>query len=923
MSQSFQINRIWIVLIAIAFGLALTSGASLLAVQAAPLLPQGNIYVVTRTDDPSGSGSIGNLSLRQAVLYANADPGSTIRLAWGANYILTILANGNDGTAGALEVITNTTFSLPLCFFNCPAATIQGGPSWNDRLLYIAPHAQVNAYSLNFTNGNITGGAGGAIYLDQGSMLTLTDSLISNNSAANGGGIVVGTQGTLILDSSQVLTNTATMGGAVGGGIWNSGGTVVITDGLVSGNHGDVNGAGIASEVDGTLSLSNTVVSGNTTTQAGGGIYVSSGRVTLINSQVSNNAANGSTQNGGGIMIKTVGGTAYMTLTNTAITTNTASYEGGGIAVWPDFTWGGNTYLTINGGTMSGNHAHQGGGAMEFNANIGTSANQLVISGTQIMFNGSDTTGSGGLDLSSGAYTVTIANSVIDQNQTGTSGSGGGLYSNGNLSIVNTDISGNQAGKAGGGYYNSGGVVSIRNSTIDYNTVLGTNNNLSTGGGGVFNYGTLTLDNVNIEGNVAWYGSAGGLLNRSSATINNSTIAGNAAITLTGGLINTNLMTLDHTTISHNTGAYDAGVRNLGTLTIAGGDIRNNTATSSTAGLDNWGTLNATGLSISNNRDLTGYGSGLSNSATAWLTDSQIISNAAPLGWSAGIDNETQFAHLTLLRAAVLSNTATAAAGIYNSEGTLTATFSTIAHNVATGGPGGGILNSTYNWGPGWGVGSLRMDSSTVYDNSASDQGGGIYNSHIMTITNSTISGNRAATSGGGIYSEPGDNLNPSAYLNNVTIANNKADSNNDGTGKGGGVAIVSSTVSIRNTLIGQNNDVSGQAPDCSGVLTSDRYNLVQVTTGCALSGNLIGNIIGQNPLLGPLQNNGGSTWTHALLSGSPAINAGNPTTPGSGPAACLPTDQRGITRPVGSACDIGTYEYSVALKVYLPLVLR
>jgi hypothetical protein len=135
-------------------------------------------------------------------------------------------------------------------------------------------------------------------------------------------------------------------------------------------------------------------------------------------------------------------------------------------------------------------------------------------------------------------------------------------------------------------------------------------------------------------------------------------------------------------------------------------------------------------------------------------------------------------------------------------------------------------------------------------------------------------------------------------------------------------VAVLSGTVSIRNTLIGANTDLSGQAPDCSGVLTSDRYNLVQNTTGCTLSGNLIGNITGQNPQLGALQDNGGATWTQALSSGSPAINAGNPTAPGSGLAACMPTDQRGWMRP--NRCDIGAFEYGALMfKVYLPVVMR
>lgn len=63
------------------------------------------------------------------------------------------------------------------------------------------------------------------------------------------------------------------------------------------------------------------------------------------------------------------------------------------------------------------------------------------------------------------------------------------------------------------------------------------------------------------------------------------------------------------------------------------------------------------------------------------------------------------------------------------------------------------------------------------------------------------------------------------------------------------------------------------------------------------------------DPLLGPLQDNGGPTFTHALLAGSPAIDTGNPALLGSGGSACEATDQRGVARPQGSACDIGAYE--------------
>lgn len=90
---------------------------------------------------------------------------------------------------------------------------------------------------------------------------------------------------------------------------------------------------------------------------------------------------------------------------------------------------------------------------------------------------------------------------------------------------------------------------------------------------------------------------------------------------------------------------------------------------------------------------------------------------------------------------------------------------------------------------------------------------------------------------------------------------------------------------------------------DFTGALNSGGYNLIKNTNGCTVTGITKGNIYNTDPLLGPLQNNGGLTMTHALLAGSPAINAG--------PANAAPFfDQRGVARPQGAADDIGAYEF-------------
>jgi CSLREA domain-containing protein len=202
-------------------------------------------------------------------------------------------------------------------------------------------------------------------------------------------------------------------------------------------------------------------------------------------------------------------------------------------------------------------------------------------------------------------------------------------------------------------------------------------------------------------------------------------------------------------------------------------------------------------------------------------------------------------------------------------------------------GDGGGI----YAYGP------LTLADSTVSGNVARDFGGGIENDFPSTLTNVTLSGNSAGLSGGGI-----DNDEGKATLNNVTVTGNTADANADGSGSGGGVA----GGIVRNTIMAGNSDGSpgmgSQSPDCGGI-TSQGYNLIGNTTGCTFTVGA-GDLLGANPLLGPLADNGGPTFTHALLKGSPAID-------GAGPGAAA-ADQRGVPR----SSDIGAYEFATCGKV-------
>ena len=225
--------------------------------------------------------------------------------------------------------------------------------------------------------------------------------------------------------------------------------------------------------------------------------------------------------------------------------------------------------------------------------------------------------------------------------------------------------------------------------------------------------------------------------------------------------------------------------------------------------------------------------------------------------------------------------------------------------NGNAGSDGGGIYNA----------GQLVLKNSALVNNKASGRGGGLYNAGTATLGNVTVSSNTSKLDGGGVFNR--GTLN----LNNVTIADNIADVTGSGAGNGGGIATNGGAATLKNTLIGGNADNSSvtRYPDCSGALTSQGYNLVQNVLGCSFT-TTTGDITGKSPNLGPLQNNGGGTLTHALLTGSLAIDAANPARPGSGGAACEATDQRGMPRPYGAVCDIGAFE---AGAFNIPVIIR
>ena len=252
--------------------------------------------------------------------------------------------------------------------------------------------------------------------------------------------------------------------------------------------------------------------------------------------------------------------------------------------------------------------------------------------------------------------------------------------------------------------------------------------------------------------------------------------------------------------------------------------------------------------------DAGGYeGGGVRNQGDLTLDGVVIKDSTAYIGGAI----DSRIGNLTLDAATLEGNTSKYGAGIYSDKGTLNITDSTVSGNSATDSYGGVVRYG----------GPANITNSTISGNKAASFGGGVVvASAVVNVRNSTIASNEAGGLGGGIMSFGQGTL---VLVKNTIVAGNSID-NCDTAQYSGGI--------IRS----QGNNISSD-DSCPFTQPADKQNT--------------------NPRLGPLQDNGGSTDTRALLAGSPAIDAGSNTD-------CPVTDQRGVTRPQGTACDIGAFEF-------------
>lgn len=478
---------------------------------------------------------------------------------------------------------------------------------------------------------------------------------------------------------------------------------------------------------------------------------------------------------------------------------------------------------------------------------------------------------------------------------------------------------------------------------------------------------TATIINSTLSGSNEGNDGSGlhALMNEGALNLINSSITKNNC----GGVRNIGTMVINHSTISANyNDHFAAGIRNDGTLTVVDSIIRNNMSGDlpDAGGILNYGTLMMRGTEVVNNRSNESPG-GIDNFGRATIIDSQFRGNIEGgdlNGLSNGDpDNQNPAYTMTVIGTTVED-------GLYNSgrmqvitsrinvienaqawmsEAGQVSIVSSTLKGISNGGAmqisrsmvSGRTDNSgtlsidrstisgvrTTDFGSVYNSGALAISGSTFTNNQAKS-GGGIYNTGTLHAVNTTISGNRSTESGAGIYNThatdwEGNFRNAGVVtLNNVTIANNTADSNYNGTGDGGGMyndhPDLGNRVVMQNSIMANNKDGGGQAPDCAGIIESAGYNLIRSTKGCTITGNTTGNKTGVDPKLGYLAKNGGLTAVHALNSGSPAIDAANPNQLVSGANICALSDQRGARRPQDgngdgkASCDIGAFERGV-----------
>ena len=567
-----------------------------------------------------------------------------------------------------------------------------------------------------------------------------------------------------------------------------------------------------------------------------------------------------------------------LTLNNVSLTQNSAEDGGGAIE-------NSEGEVTINESSLTENSANWGGAIR----NRGT----LTINGGSTFSNNSAVVG-GAIDNRriltiyglSGGYT--LYGITFESNSAGNSGgaiSSSDTNGNAQLSIRRVVFRDNTSGSYGGAVN-----AELGHQTFEIlgSSFTGNYSGTYSGAVNIREIGSVVsvIEDTSFKGNTS--GENGGAIKigaNSPSTINNCEFDNNSAVISGGAILSYSDMSISSSQFTANT----AGSRGGG---VFAGNVNNVVSLDDVLVENNYAGVNGGGIYLS-------YG-------PFNIANSVIQGNQADMHGG----------------------------GIFNEEGIVTISAETRLEDNTAQHNGGGICNCN--------TGEVTLQDGIVQDNEAGFSGGGIYNWSVMTIQTSAISGNSAVNHGGGLTNEGGGELN----ILRSTINNNTALVGSGIAHSGGGLTILNSTISgndaqgsavyigmdadIIHTTIAHNNAThsssEGLLVDRAGTLSIKNsivaYNSpsdcdiwgILTPTGENLDsdGTCSGFTLTADPVLvlGPLANNGGSTETHALLAGSPAIDAAHDCYDLSNPSVLVTYDQRGESRPEGAACDLGAYEF-------------
>ncbi|MEM9773247.1 MAG: choice-of-anchor Q domain-containing protein [Chloroflexota bacterium] len=655
-----------------------------------------------------------------------------------------------------------------------------------------------------------------------------------------------------------------------------------------------------------------------------------------------------------------VGSSATVTLTNSSII-NGLSRQGGALlnegrlilneSVLEDNqgTFGGGIYnsgeLIISKSSINRNHAEFGAGVY----NLGTlSFKESTISGNQAQAFG------GGVYNNEVGYTLldssTLSNNSadIEDNFAFSDPEGGAIYNLGILDVINSTLSGNIASSRGGAIGNStNSTTTVKSSTLTQNWAGRDGSGISSSGYVIlqnsivadnpnwedcFSTGVLIADNSNLDSDGSCDNATqsnnirlASLQDNGGSTFTHALLSGSDAI---NAAMPNPIITDDQRGVARPVGigpdigafegeivcpAFPVNVSNENELNLAIDCF--NTMTSgtytinltddillsqSTAKIENFSEANL----IINGNDYAVDGNQIGRPLTIYGSEVDILEITLKNGvddyencdFNFGLDKcgggfyVGYSATVTVSNSTIISNTANRGGGIANWSEQLLLFDTTVSGNSAF--LGGGIYNSD----------NISISNSSIFNND-SDFGAGIYSNGETEVVNSTISNNVSEGSGSGIYSSGALFSDGVLSIRKSTIVNNDSSL---------GSGIYSSPDAF---IILENNIISNEQSTHNCVFNNNNGEIFNNIDSDGSCGSAAPNTAAEINF-GPLQDNGGSTWTHALMPGSVAINSALSNAGSAYPGPEIKTDQRGVDRPQGPAPDVGAYEFEIAESI-------